>query len=99
MMFEEGHPNVTLAEWQGFKSWQKSCPSRLIDELIDRDECGCFPNWFVPLAPGVMIASDELLRQAGHHRGMYRPRDWRPLCPDSYKKVIGGNGYRTPVIA
>ena len=91
MMFENGHFIVTLEEWRGFKSRHESSKmyqSHLIDELIDREKCGCFPDWFVPLAPGVMIAGDELLRQAGHHRGMHRPRGWSPFGSDYYTKVI-----------
>ncbi len=95
MKLEDGHFFVTLKEWRGFKSWQEFCkifPSHLIDELIDRDDCGCLPDWFVPLAPGVMIASDEFLRQAGHHRGMHRPRDWRKVSRHCYSRRIGGEG-------
>ena len=69
MMFEEGHPIISLSAWKGFCAWEKSLkgfPSRLIDEMVDRNECGCLPDWFVPLAYGVAIASDALLRKAGH---------------------------------
>ncbi len=75
MMHEDGHPNVTLSDWQAFVAWQKSrvSPSP-IEEVVDRNETGCLPDWFVPLARGIAIASDDLLREAGHHHGMYRPR-------------------------
>ena len=84
MMFEEGHPIISLSAWKGFCAWEKSLkgfPSRLIDEMVDRNECGCLPDWFVPLAYGVAIASDALLRKAGHPDGLYRPRGWQEARP------------------
>jgi hypothetical protein len=78
MVFEHGHPNVTLKDWQGFKSWQKSqevLPSHLIDEVVDRNETG-LPDRFVPLARGGAIASDHFLHQAGHYHGKRRPPGW-----------------------
>ncbi len=73
MLFEEGHPNVTLEDWQAFKRWQKICKQwSVIDEVIDRSEC-CIPDCFVPLARGVAIASDTLMRRIGQHVGTDRP--------------------------
>ena len=97
MMFEEGYTIISHTDWMGFCVWhksQKDFPSHLIDELVDRGECGCIPDWFVPLARGVAIASDALLRQAGHHPGMYRPRGWRELSRDCYTRVIRDQGGR-----
>ena len=96
MMFEEGHPIISLKDWQGFKSWQKfqiGFPSHLIDEVIDRNGTGLL-DWFVPLARGGAIASDALLRQAGHHPRMYRPRGWREGSRDYYCQVIRDQGGR-----
>ena len=90
MMFEEGHPNVTLEDWQAFIHWQNSLkgfPSRLIDEMIDRDEAR-LPKWFVPLARGVAIASDALLREAGHRDGLHRPRGWRETSPQYFVRDL-----------
>jgi hypothetical protein len=88
MFYEEGHPDVTLKDWQGFKSWQKSCkilPLHHIDEVIDRDESGCIPHWFAPLARGVVIASDTLLREAGYHSGSGRPSFWTRTSHNVFK--------------
>jgi hypothetical protein len=92
MADEDDHPDVTLSDWQCFLASKKFCeefPLLLIDEVADRDECGCLPNWFVPLARGVVIASDELLRRAGHHHGRHRPRGWREISPDCYWLATG----------
>ena len=95
MMFEEFHPIIPLSDWQGFKSWPKSCkefPLNLIDEVIDRDESR-LPKWFVPLARGVAIASDALLRAAGHRDRMHRPRGWRETSPDNFVREIGWDSF------
>jgi hypothetical protein len=56
------HLDVSLSEWQTFL---KEPPPHLIAELIDRRKIG-LPDWFVPFARGVAIASNALLRDAGH---------------------------------
>src|SRR5262249_17779753 len=71
MFHDTDHPNVSLSDWERFL---KELPSHLIAEVIDRSFT--IPDWFVPLARGVAIASDALLRKAGHHHGMNRPRGW-----------------------
>jgi len=99
MLYEDGHPNVTLSEWQGFSAWQKylkEFPPHLVDEVIDRHKCGCLPDWYVPLARGVVISSDALLRHAGHCPGMHRPRGWREVSSDCYSQVIGNMGLSWP---
>jgi hypothetical protein len=60
MFYDADHPDVSLSDWRTFV---RECPSDLIVELIDRSEIG-LPDWFVPLARGVGIASDALLRKA-----------------------------------
>ena len=90
-MCYDDHPDVTLSDWQTF---HKEFPPHLIDEVTDRNECGCLPDWFVPLARGVAIASDELLRKAGYHRGMRKPDGWRKIDRDCYSRVIGDQGGR-----
>lgn len=97
MLYEDSHPDVMLSDWQS--AWQKYLKEfapHLVDEVIDRHEAGCLPDWFVPLARGVVIASDELLRHAGHCHGMHRPRGWREVDPDCYSQVIGDKGVRWP---
>ena len=95
MMFEEGHPNVTLSDWQAFKASETSRPS-LIAEIVDRRDCGCLPDWFVPLARGVAIASDALLRRAGHRDGVRRRPGWREVDRHCYRQLTGGEGPNWP---
>lgn len=95
MLFEEGHPIISHSDWKDFCASQKSLkvfPSHLIDEVIDRDEAR-LPNWFVPLARGVAIASDALLRKAGHRDGLYRPRGWRETSPEYFVRNLDWNCY------
>ncbi len=72
MLHDFHQPPVSLSDWQKFGTESSS----LIDELMDRVEAD-LPHWFVPFAHGVFIASDDLLRAAGHRDGMRRPRGWR----------------------
>jgi len=97
MMHEDGHPNVPFSDWQAFLAWQKSriSPSP-IEEVIDRNEAK-LPDWSVPLARGVAIASDELLGQAGHQHGMYRPRGWREWGRGCFVRDIDWPGDRLMV--
>jgi hypothetical protein len=74
MLHDFHQPQVSLSDWQKFGTEV----SPLIDELMDRVEAD-LPHWFVPFAPGVFVASDALLRTAGHRDGMRRPRG----CPQN----------------
>ena len=68
MSFEDGYPNISLADWQSFKAYQKSCktfPSHLIDEVIDRSRLN-LPDHVLPLARGGAIASAAFLHKAGY---------------------------------
>lgn len=82
MIYDVGHPQVTLSDWQTFR---KEFSPLLIGEVIDRSEIK-LPDWFVPLARGVAIASDTLLRKAGYHHGSYRPHGWRKTKCDVFIK-------------
>ena len=84
MFYDVKRPEITLAEWERFRG---EFPRSLIDEVIDRDAAR-LPDWFLPAAWGVGIASDELLRRAGH-QGIYRPRGWRETSCDSYRLGLG----------
>jgi len=79
------HPNVTLAEWRKF---QREFPPSLIKEVLDRSET-LLPPWFMPLARGAAIPSDELLRQAGHYEGKPRPRGWNERGPNYFDRIFG----------
>jgi hypothetical protein len=82
MILEVGHPNVPLADWQAFR---KECWPSTIKEVIDRSEIK-LPDWFVPLARGVAIASDHLLHRAGYRPGSHRPHGWRKTECDVFEK-------------
>jgi hypothetical protein len=56
------------------------------------------PDWFVPLARGVGIASDALLRKAGHRYGTSRPRGWRQTDLDIYVRDIIPNGLQSLMV-
>jgi hypothetical protein len=84
MFFDVDHPDVPPSDWQTFV---KEFPPHLIAEVIDRSKLG-LPDWFVPFARGVVIASNALLREAGHHNGMYRPRGWVNYHCDVFRWMI-----------
>jgi hypothetical protein len=88
MFYDTDHPNVSLSEWERFL---KELPTHLIAEVIDRSKSG-LPDWFVPLARGVGIASDALLRKVGHQHGMNRPGGWRKTHCDVFVRDIGPEG-------
>jgi hypothetical protein len=82
------HPNVTLSEWAAFKASETARQS-FVTQIVDRRDCGIFPDWFVPLARGAAIASPALLSEAGYRKGMRRPRDWRTSDGDCYWLNVG----------
>ena len=82
MIYDVGHPHVPQSDWQTFR---KEFSPYLIKEVIDRSEI-TLPDWFVPLARGVAIASDHLLQKAGYRPGSYRPRGWRKTAFDVFIK-------------
>jgi hypothetical protein len=86
MFYDVERPEITLLEWERFC---EEFPPRLIEDVIDRDKA-CLPDWFMPWAWGVVIASDELLREAGHRDGMRQPPDWREPTPHYFEHAING---------
>jgi hypothetical protein len=56
-----GHPDVPLRDWNAFRV---GFSRFYLDEVINRDEVP-LPEWFMPLARGVAIPSDALLRKLG----------------------------------
>jgi len=72
MMFEEGHPVVSLEDWKKFKQWVLP---RLAEKVLDRASLD-FPPWFLPLARGAIVPSQRLLSEAGYIPGSRRPRGW-----------------------
>ena len=89
MFYDLERPEITLLEWERF---YEEFPLRLIEDVIDRDKA-CLPDWFMPRAWGVAIASDELLREAGHRDGMRQPPGWRETKPHSFKHALDGDNW------
>jgi hypothetical protein len=65
--------NEVLKGWQSFL---KHPLHRSIAEVIERKSTQLNAD-FVPWAPGIVIASDHLLRSAGHNPNSRRPPRWR----------------------
>jgi hypothetical protein len=82
MLFEVGHPCVARSDWEQFR---KQLPLGLIQDVIDRSEIK-LPDWFVPLAPGIAIASDLLLLKCNDFHQSERPCGWRKSAPRSFLK-------------
>ena len=77
MAFEDGHPNVPLADWQNFLDWHESSkmfPSHPFEQVVDRSQLSLRDNLF-PLARGGAIASRSLLRKAGYRSGAQHRRN------------------------
>lgn len=80
MFYDVNNPDITLSDWERLR---EEYPPHLIDAVLSRDEA-YLPDWFVPLAWGVAVASDTLLHQAGYRHGMRRPRDWIEIDRDRF---------------
>jgi hypothetical protein len=86
------HPDVSLAEWEAFKAVEKARQS-LFTDVVDRQDSGFFPKWFVPLARGVVIASPALLCEViakecpGHETG-FRRTATAPGCVSGTRGVL-----------
>jgi hypothetical protein len=89
MLFEPGHPLISLEDWRKFSSWQS--PSLYFKKAIDREVIE-LPHWFVPLCPGVVIASPYLLRSFARKRS--RPSGWVSLAADTYQRDVGNTRLR-----
>ena len=86
MMFENGHPNVTLEQLAGLQILPAAFHRR---GHRPEQRPGCLDG-HVPLARGGVIAREYLLRQAGHHRGMHLPCGWSKPHPGVFVRDIGG---------
>jgi hypothetical protein len=80
MIYEPGHPNITPTDWQAFR--RDRSPYRF-GEVIDRSELD-LPDWFVPLARGVVMPSDFVLDQVGCRPGSRRPCYWKHPTQDVF---------------
>ena len=81
MLNNLGHPNVSLSDWQKFG---RDFSPFAIDDVLERDEAG-LPEWFLPMARGVVVASDHLLSRAGYRPGIRRPDRWCETSADFYR--------------
>ena len=57
-------------------------------EFVERGETE-MPADYLPEAPGVMFAGEDMLSAAGYVPGSNRPQGWRRLWPGNYRKYVG----------
>jgi hypothetical protein len=62
VFYDANRPDITLSEWDRLR---EKFPRSLISQMLNREDAGV-PDWFMPSAWGIAIASDELLRDAGN---------------------------------
>jgi hypothetical protein len=87
MFRDEGHPDVTLSDWEQFR---RGFSPDLIEEVINRSEIGT-PLWYMPLARGAAIPSSYLLRKAGYRPGSYRAPGWFKPNREEVCKDLGAH--------
>ena len=80
MFHDADHPDVALSDWQTFR---EQFSSFLFKEVIDRSDIE-LPEWFTPLARGIVIASDYLLRRTGYCPGSHRNIGWAKTEPEVF---------------
>jgi hypothetical protein len=78
------HPNLPLPDWQNFKMEGQS---PWIEQVMDRSEAR-LPDWFMPLARGVVIPSDALFHEVGYRQGTRRPPGWIETSAGFYQWLI-----------
>ena len=61
MFHDAERPDITLSDWDRLR---EKFPGALISQMLNREDAGV-PDWFMPMAWGIAIASDELLHEAG----------------------------------
>ena len=66
--------STILRDWETFR--REKFPV-VVADVIERDQSG-LPADFVPWAPGIVVASDYLLRAAGYRPGSSHPEGWYP---------------------
>ena len=85
--YEIAHIDTTPSAWEQFKKQ----PSFVIEEVVDRCETA-LPEFFMPMARGVVIASDMLLRLAGYHPACHQLAGWHAVQPnETYRKSLPGS--------
>jgi hypothetical protein len=83
----EDRRNIVLKDWPAFVIQPGSY---LIAEFIER-EIADLPSDFFPWAPGIVVASGDLLRTVGYRPRSRGPNGWTLGQPDVFTKVIYGN--------
>jgi hypothetical protein len=73
-----------LLSWPAF---QKEASQFQIAEIIERSDTDLRDD-FVPWAPGMVVASDYLLRAAGHYPGACRPQGWSRQSDGLFRKPL-----------
>ena len=73
MFREEGHPDISLSDWNAFRN---DFSPYLFEAVLDRRD-GFIANRIVPLARGPAAASPAFLHRVGYRPGMRRRRGWR----------------------
>jgi hypothetical protein len=69
-------------------SFSDQTAPRLFERIIDRNQTA-LPSDYLPEAPGALIASEDMLRAAGHTKRRHRPHGWSPRKPGVFRKLIG----------
>ena len=85
MFHDPEHPNTTSSDWQAFC---RDFSRYRFAEVIDRSELN-IPDEFVPLARGVAIPSEEVLRKVGCRPGSIRPANWKHPSRDVFHQSRG----------
>lgn len=62
--------------------------SKLFPHIVDREQIE-LPSFYLPDAPGVVIASQTMLRAAGHTSNHRLPPKWKEVNPGVWRKDIG----------
>jgi hypothetical protein len=60
----------------------------LMFEYVDRGDTA-IPEDYLPQAPGVMFANEDILNGAGYLPGSSRPKGWSEHQPGCYRKRVG----------
>jgi hypothetical protein len=62
----------------------------LMFEFVDRCDTA-MPADYLPSAPGVMFANEDVLSGAGYVSGSIRPKGWHKHQPGNYRKRVGNH--------
>ena len=83
MISDDYHPDVSLSDWEAFRSWVSSHP---MEKVVNRSDIA-LPDWYLPLARGAAFPSANLLCRAGYRPGAYRARGWLKAREEVFKDL------------